>query len=174
MLVAACSVGREGALPPGGVRCERRALRRRAGFARSRGSVFVANWYGNTVTVYSAGGRSKLRTITTGVGYPNAIAIAKTGTVYVGNYGSPSGSITSNVAVYGANGGQPMRTITQGLLGPYAIAFGPTGKVYVANFGGPTVTVYGKRSIVGAPDDIDRGAISGGARLRSSRQSLRR
>lgn len=110
------------------------------------GNVFVANWYDNTVTVYSAGAKARLRAITSGVEYPNALAINGSGGLYVGNYGAPSGSITSDVVVYGGGGGAPNRTITQGVRGPYSIAFGNSGKLYVANYGASNVTVYGRGS----------------------------
>ena len=72
------------------------------------------------------------------------LAFEKTGSLYVGNYGSPSGSLTSTVSVYGPGGGQPTRTISQGIRGPYAIAFGPSGK-----FTWPTMAAARSRSIRG-------------------------
>jgi DNA-binding beta-propeller fold protein YncE len=143
-MLTACSVGREGNLPQSG-----NAANVPTAFDRplraGSGDVYVANWYDSNVTVYSAGGGSKLRTITDGIAYPNAIAIDKTGSVFVGNYGTPSGSLTSSISVYGLAGRQPNRTITQGIVGPYAIAF-YSGKVYVVNNGGPTVTIYDRNS----------------------------
>lgn len=138
MLLAACSAGRQGALPAGD------AI---SNLARpdASGSVYVANWYGNDVAVYGAGGKPKLRTITNGVEFPNALTVDTSGALYVGNFGSPSGSFTSSVSVYGAGHSGPSRIITDGVRGPFALAV-HSGKLYVANYGAATVTIYARGS----------------------------
>ncbi|HMF28074.1 MAG TPA: hypothetical protein VKE42_04840, partial [Candidatus Cybelea sp.] len=136
---AACSAGREGTIPSGASAIGAGAA---AGISNdASGNVYVANWYNSSVAVYSAGGARKLRTITDGIANPNALGVDKGGTLFVGNFGKPSGSLTSNVTVYSPSGSSPLRTIVQGILGPFAIAFNSSSKVYVANNGAPSVTV---------------------------------
>ena len=86
------------------------------------GNVYVANWYGNDVRVYAAGGKPALHEITSGVAFPNSLTFDKSGSLYVGNYGAPSGSINSSVSVYRPGNSQPQRVITDGIRGPYALA----------------------------------------------------
>ena len=162
----ACSAGGE-------ARCRRpRRLRGYGGSASSRAgpqrrAAFTSRTVtATTVTVYSADGKSKLRTITNGVAYPNALTFNRSGSLYVGNYGSPSGSSTSSVAVYprGGDAAEPYdyARYTWPLC---ACAFGSAAKLYVANRGGATVTVYKPRFGLGASDDRQKGAFTGGASL---------
>lgn len=110
--------------------------------ASGAGNLYVANYYASSVVVYANGGRSQRHTITSGIAFPNSLAIDGSGDLFVGNFGAASGSQNSSITVYGPNKSQPSRTITDGVYGPYAMDFDRTGKLYVANFGGGTVTVY--------------------------------
>ena len=148
-------------------RCEYRASNGSRRLPDAAGNVYVANWYGNSVIAYSPAeprscvrSRVESRILTR--------SRSTTGT-FVGNYGRPSGSFTSNVAIYGCERRQPSRTIVQGVRGPYAIAFGHVSNaLYVANYGGPSVTVYPGRVDDVEANDLERRALSRSNRLRSS------
>ncbi|HVR46469.1 MAG TPA: hypothetical protein VMT95_07540 [Candidatus Binatia bacterium] len=116
-------------------------------------SLYVANFYGSTVTVYAptAKGNTKpLHTIAgskTGLKGPYGVAVDAGYNVSVVNTnGGPSS--TGSVTVYksGAYGNvAPTRTIggsNTGLFYPFGIALDSSKNAYVANYNGQSVTVY--------------------------------
>jgi hypothetical protein len=136
VLLVACSASKDAGMPPSA------SFDRAGSQAVTSGTLYVANYYASTISVFSPGKKSPSRTISSGISYPNSLAIDKAGNLYVGNYGTPSGSLTSSVSVYSRGSSQPSRTIVNGIFGPFAMAIDRSGKLYVANNGGDTVTVY--------------------------------
>jgi len=109
--------------------------------ATSSEELFVAN--DKTVTVYAENGKL-LRTISSALNAPAALAIDANRNLYVANRGN------STVTVYGAGSTTLIRTIRSGVSQPRALAFDRQGNLYVGNKGDPTgndangtVTVYG-------------------------------
>ena len=124
-----------------------------AGPPVKNGDLYVANAGANTVTVYSRGSTSVLRTISKGVRYPNALAFDRSHNLYVANNFISYGH-EGTVTVYAPNSQSVRRTIAQGVNAPNALAFDGSGNAYVANTGTPdfpesTVTVYapGSKSV---------------------------
>jgi hypothetical protein len=74
--------------------------------------------------------------ITTGVDYPDGIAVDNTGALYVTNLGS------NTVTVYPAGMNSPSLMISTGINQPYGIGVDSKGDVFVSNLGNNTVTAY--------------------------------
>ncbi|HEY2473958.1 MAG TPA: hypothetical protein VGI19_04070 [Candidatus Cybelea sp.] len=142
--LVACSAGNSGNIPPGAPLARIGSQSGIEPNAASPGTLFVANYYLSTVAVVPPGGRAPIRTITNSISYPDSLTEDKSGTLYVGNYGAPSGSLTSTVTAYAHGGGSLSRTITKGIFGPYAMIVDAAGRLYVANDGHDTVTVYAR------------------------------
>ena len=123
--------------------------------ASSGSNLYVANTYGNTVTVYAAGSIKVLRTISQGVSTPIVLAFDSSDNLYVANQQA------NTVTVYPSGGSSPQLTISKGVIEPLGLAFDREGDLYVADSAtasqqyGRTVTVYapGKRII--AADDYE-------------------
>lgn len=90
-----------------------------------------------SIGVYAPSSRRFMRTISTGVGWPFALATDARGDLYVANGES------NTVAVYPPGGSSPSLTIARGIVDPASIALDSHGNLYVANLFGNTVTVYG-------------------------------
>lgn len=116
--------------------------RLRAAFALllDAGTLYVANCPScynirhatDSVNEYDSSTGALIRSITTGINHPGAIAIGKQGDLFVAN--DPflkSGAVT----VYGSNG-KLLHTVTHGIDGPDALSVGPFGDVYVSNWCG--------------------------------------
>ena len=115
------------------------------------GNLYVANRTisygscraGDTITIFRPGGSSPMATISDGVVYPSALAVAP-GVLYVANAphhqskNLPHGSVT----VYDLHSYALLRTITDGILTPNALALDSADNLYVANLNGHNVTVY--------------------------------
>ena len=116
----------------------------------SKGSIYVANNWANSVTIYPLGSSGDVSPSAmvigsnTGLNFPVGVTLDKRGNLYVTNSysaiptASPAGSIT--VYSVGASGNvAPTATIegsnTQ-LFGPQGIALDSDGNIYVANSGG--------------------------------------
>ena len=116
-------------------------------------------------------GRRPYGTITNGISYPDSLAEGKSGKLYAGNYGSPSGSFTSTVTAY-PHGRQSVADDRPGIFGPYTMAVDNAGRLYVANNGHDTVTEYHRGR------DADRSYREASAArrgwLRRQREYLRR
>jgi sugar lactone lactonase YvrE len=82
----------------------------------------------STVTVYAPGSTKVLRTITTTVDQPFALAFDSSGNLYVANYNANS------VTVYAPGSTKVLRTIEKGVDRPDALAFDGPGNLYVANY----------------------------------------
>jgi DNA-binding beta-propeller fold protein YncE len=93
-----------------------------------------------TVTVYARGSTSLLQTISQSVNSPFALAVDRTGNLYVGNLGN------NTVTVYAPGSTSVLRTISQGICGPVSLAFDRFDNLYVANACASTVTVYVRQS----------------------------
>lgn len=100
------------------------------------GSLYVADFDANTVTVYARGTGSVLRVITQGLDEPRALAFDGKGNLYVANHQS------NTVTVYAPGSGSVLRTINQGLNGPHALIFGHNGDLFVGSNGSGYITVY--------------------------------
>ena len=100
----------------------------------SFGTLFVANYVGNNVTVYVLGQTKVLRTISDGVKGPYCILLDRPGNLYVANY------LASAITVYASGQSKIARTIKQGISHPTAIAFDSSGNLFVAN--SKNVTAY--------------------------------
>jgi YVTN family beta-propeller protein len=83
----------------------------------------------SSVTVYAPGGTSVLRTISTGIKFPEALAFDSSDSLYVANSSTPRA-----VTVY-AHGKRLARTISDGITSPVALAFDGSRNLYVANCG---------------------------------------
>ena len=108
----------------------------------SKGNLYVANYGGNQVLVYSpAYAQLTAKTISANVSGPSGVAIDPSGNIWVANStGSTAG--LGSITEYSAVGGQnTTRTITNGINSPYAIATDAIGDVWVQN-NFSVVTVY--------------------------------
>src|SRR6267143_3182572 len=110
--------------------------------------LYVANYFGNSITVYAAGASGNATPTATIAGgntgwyNPAGIALDGAGNIYVANDGGSS--ITVHAA--GASGNvTPMATIAganTGLSFPYGIAVDGAGNIYATNPIGNSITVY--------------------------------
>jgi sugar lactone lactonase YvrE len=92
------------------------------------------------VAVFAPGSRSFVRTITDGVFEPLAIAVDRSGNLYVAN---GHNGYKGNIAVYPPGSGTPSRTITEDIYDPESLAFDSAGNLYVGNgLYADAVTVY--------------------------------
>jgi streptogramin lyase len=109
-------------------------------------NVWVANYYGNSVSEVKAGGRVLLDALTGGgIDHPQGIAIDGAGTAWVANYrgnslseisGSSSstpGTLLSPSSGFGADAS---------LLEPYGVAIDASGNIWVSNAGNNTLTQF--------------------------------
>ncbi len=69
------------------------------------GKLYVANYFGNTVTTYEADGTPASPTIATGLSGPAGIAVDAAGKIYVTNY------LGNSLTTYGPDGTQTTPTI---------------------------------------------------------------
>src|SRR5437773_2249047 len=109
------------------------------GTGRVTGKLYVANYFGSSITVYAAGASGNATPTATiaggntGLNNPAGIALDGAGNIYVANDGG--NSITVHAA--GSSGNvTPMATIAGGNTGlnnPYGIAVDGAGNSYVAN-----------------------------------------
>src|SRR5437867_177623 len=118
------------------------------GTGRVTGKLYVANFVGNSITVYAAGANGPATpTATTaggrtGLNFPAAGALHGTGKIYVTNF------VGNSITVYaaGASGNAtPTATIAggnTGLVNPAGITLDGAGNIYVANDGGSSIMVY--------------------------------
>jgi WD40 repeat protein len=90
------------------------------------------------ISIYAAGSRKFIGTITSGLRTPLAVAVDRSDNLFVAN------EIAENVEEFFHGHKQPGRVITQGINDPDALAFDSQGNLYVANLFGPTVTVYSR------------------------------
>jgi serine/threonine protein kinase, bacterial len=145
--LVACSAGNNGSIPPATPLAPIGLPGKAAPDATGHGTLFVANYYLSTISVVPPGADAPTRTISSGISYPDSLAEDKSGTLYAGNYGAPSGSFTSTVTAYPHGGRNPSRTITNGIFGPYTMAVDNAGRLYVANNGHDTVTAYNRGGV---------------------------
>src|SRR5260370_6003375 len=110
---------------------------------------YVANFNGNSATVYAAGATGNATPIATiagsntGLTSPQGIAVDAAGRLYVANIANP---YTITIYASGATGNAtPAATIAgsnTGLSQPEGIALDAAGRLYVATLLNTTVTVY--------------------------------
>ncbi len=85
-----------------------------------RDNLYIANYQNNSITEYASQGSQPLRTITSGISRPVALAVGREGVLYVANAGSNS------VTEYSPGRATfVLRTITQGIRNPVALALQP-------------------------------------------------
>jgi sugar lactone lactonase YvrE len=114
--LAACSAGANVPISPAAPASVARA---------SRAHLYVANIYGNTVTVYTPATGRLIRTISE-VHEPAALAFDPAGNLYAGS---------TPVVEFAAGSSTPMRTISDGDLATWAIALDAAANLYIANNG---------------------------------------
>src|ERR1700722_3147844 len=148
--LVACSASNNGSIPPATPLAPIGLPGKVVADATGHGTLFVANYYLSTISVVPPGAGAPARTISNGVSFPDSLAEDKSGTLYAGNYGAPSGSFTSTVTAYPHGRGDPSRTITNGIFGPYTMAVDNAGRLYVANNGHDTVTAYNRGGVTPA------------------------
>jgi sugar lactone lactonase YvrE len=116
----------------------------------SSGTLYVANFSGNSVTEYASGASGNIApTITisgalTGISEPNGIAVDSSGTVYVSNRGN--NSVTEYAAGFSGNNA-PTNTISGALTTfatyyPVAIAVDSSKTLYAINLLGSSVLEF--------------------------------
>ena len=119
-----------------------------SGIAIDQGNnVWVANFYGNSISMISSAGQVVSNGAYTGLGsvdHPQGIAIDGAGNVFVANY--RAGYLTE-IAGVGANTGQSLSPAAglggdAGLLEAFALAIDASGNVWVSNQGNDTVTKF--------------------------------
>lgn len=92
------------------------------------------------VSVFAPASRELVRTITDGVFEPLALAVDRSGNLYVAN--GENGDY-GDIAIYPPNSATPSRTITEGIYDPESLAFDSSGNLYVGNgLYADRVTVY--------------------------------
>ncbi|MGA8533629.1 MAG: hypothetical protein WB615_05935 [Candidatus Tumulicola sp.] len=93
--------------------------------------LYVVNSNGNSVSVYSPGGTSPIRTLT-GIESPDAITIdGGTGNVFIAEAGGPS--FYGEVFEYGPGQTTPKASITEDIANPVALVTGGANDLYVAS-----------------------------------------
>jgi streptogramin lyase len=110
------------------------------------GNVWIANYYGNSISEVNTCGALVLDAATGGgVEHPQGIAVDGTGTVWIANYlgdslseiqGASStapGTFSSPSTGFGSDAG---------ILQPYSLAVDASGSIWVANFGNDTLTQF--------------------------------
>lgn len=115
------------------------------GLAFDGGNLYLANYLGGQVIVYSVQynsthgvtGLTQVGSITAGLNNPSRIAVDSSGNLYVANHGG------NNVTIYSAAGGGLIDTIADpSLNGPLGVAVDAKGDVYVANNTNDSVSVF--------------------------------
>jgi len=118
------------------------------GTGRVTGKLYVANYFGSSITVYAAGASGNATPTATiaggntGLNGPGGIALDGAGNIYVTNF------LGNSITVYaaGASGNAtPTATIAGGNTGwvnPAGITLDGAGNIYVANDGGNSITVH--------------------------------
>ena len=76
-----------------------------------------------------------LQTLSSGVSYPDSLAVDGSGNVWVANY------FNNTVEEFSASGKQ-LQTLSSGVIYPYSLAIDRSGNVWVANFGNSTVEEF--------------------------------
>ena len=119
-----------------------------AGIALDQGNnVWVADYYGDSVSLISSGGQVVSNGTYTGsasIDRPQGIAVDGAGTVFVANFLQPYLSVLSGV---NAGPGQSLTPATglggdANLLKPFALAIDASGNVWVSNQANATVTKF--------------------------------
>ena len=113
---------------------------------RPGGNVWIANYYGNSISEVNTCGTLDLDAATGGgVDHPQGIAVDGAGTVWVANY--LGGSISEVKGASSATPGTFSSPSTgfgndAALLQPYGLAIDASGNVWVSNFGNDTLTQF--------------------------------
>jgi streptogramin lyase len=111
-----------------------------------RGNVWVANYYGNSISeISSAGAVVSNGYVGGGVNHPQAIAIDGAGTVWIANFRSPS--LTELAGAAAAAPGTALSPAgglgaDAALLEAYAIAVDASGNLWTTNFGSNILTEF--------------------------------
>lgn len=114
--------------------------------ADQKGNIWIANYYGNSVSEVDTCGTLKLDAATGGgVVRPQGIAVDAAGTVWIANY---QGNSLSELA--GASSSEPGKFLSPStgfgsdasLLDPYSLAIDASGNLWLANSGRNTLTEF--------------------------------
>ena len=124
------------------------------GTGRVTGKLYVANYFGSSITVYAAGASGNATPTATiaggntGLNFPNGVALDGAGNIYVVNEFSGSAGGPGTITVYAAGASRnvtPTATIAGGNTGlsiANGIAVDGAGNIYVTNFFANSITVY--------------------------------
>ena len=111
----------------------------------SSGNLYVVEQNPTSVVKILPGLSGRTLTISTGVSFPQAVAVDSSGNIYVANGGN------TTVTKYGPGGGTPIATYP-GLTGPSDVAIDASGNLYVSYFAGGSVYEFAPGSTT--PSDI--------------------
>jgi DNA-binding beta-propeller fold protein YncE len=93
------------------------------------GTLYVANYYGGTVSIYAAGSTSPTLTLSSGLVIPNGVAVDAVGNLYVTNKSTPP-----DIVVYPPGQTTPSTIIDDPLIqNPGEIVFDAAGNLYLAD-----------------------------------------
>jgi streptogramin lyase len=111
--------------------------------------VWVANYYGNSISEISSSGVVLSNGSYTGGGinHPQAIAIDGAGNVWIANYRGPSITELAGAVTTGAAPGTALTPsgglgADAALLEAYALAVDASGNLWVSSFGNSTITEF--------------------------------
>jgi hypothetical protein len=143
---SAGTVARRGLMGPNNKPANLRELTAPRGWPKPPGEpiLFVSDVVGSTVTMYDPNtpNPSPEGSITNGLYNPSGLAVDKSGTLYVSNFGP---TYPGSLSVYPVGQSSPTLTITHGINGPEGIAVDKKGDVFVANTNYPYDIVAYKR-----------------------------
>jgi hypothetical protein len=117
------------------------------------GNVWVANYYGNSISELSSSGvvLSNGSYAGGGIDHPQGIAIDAAGNVWIASYRSPPGLSSALTELAGAKNAAAPGTVLSpaaglgldaGLIEPFAIAVDASGNLWISNFGTSTLTEF--------------------------------
>ena len=86
--------------------------------------LYVADAFGNDVTVYNAATGKLVRHISDNVSLPTSLAVDRSGNLFVGG---------KYITKYAPGSATPSITISQGVANPVALTFDSSGDLYAAN-----------------------------------------
>jgi len=110
------------------------------------GNVWIANYYGNSISEVTTGGTLVLDAATGGgVNHPQGIAVDGAGTVWIANYlGNSISEVKSASSAASGTFASPSTGFgtDAAILQPYSLAIDASGSVWVSNFGNNTLTQF--------------------------------
>jgi DNA-binding beta-propeller fold protein YncE len=116
----------------------------------AKGNLYVANFKGNDILVYSPGyAQMTAKTITQGVSRPSGLAFDPLGNLWVANFDA------NTVTEYTAGKQNTGATITNGILAPQGIAIDGLDNIWVQN-NNANVTIFAPPTVYSTPSSLVR------------------